>query len=273
MNRSIRVAALGLFGLTLSSPALANPHYAVCIDPAVSVETMADFCRRALDWGGLDRWKQAAAWTNIGFAFAAQNSHGQAIDAFDRAIQIDSRFADAFVMRARSRERRGQVRGALEDYAAALEINPRDYGALTGRGAFYMRRNIFDLAYADFDRAVGVAPRDPDAQFNRGLALSRLGRRAAAITAFSAVLRLNPNDANAYLQRGLVHGLTDTAAAEADFAAAIRLSPQLAAAFVARGRLFDETGRTDQADKDFRRAFELGYQAEWLTERISRMGG
>ena len=109
--------------------------------------------------------------------------------------------------------------------------------------------------------------------YNRGLALSALSRGAEAAASFGKVLRIDPNDAAALLQRGLALLPTDPAAALRDLDAAIRVSPNWAAAWATRGQAQEKLGRREAASADYRRAFELGYQAPWLNRKIEALGG
>jgi Flp pilus assembly protein TadD len=58
-----------------------------------------------------------------------------------------------------------------------------------------------------------------------------------------------------------------------DFAKAMELDPFWPDPYVARGQLLDRQGDEEAANRDFRRAFELGYQSEWLTQRVQSIGG
>ena len=115
--------------------AMANPHMKTCLDPDFTAPTIANFCTRALDWGGLKPAEAAAAWTNLGVANSELGRHGQALQAYDAAVAADPAFQPAYANRALAREKRGQVKGALDDFDRALRLNPADAGSLIGRAA------------------------------------------------------------------------------------------------------------------------------------------
>src|SRR5690606_14577808 len=114
-----------------------------------------------------------------------------------------------------------------------------------------------EAALGEFDAAVQLDDKDVDARFNRGLTLIALGRGEAAASDFSAVIRDEPGDSGAYFQRARAREAADPAGALADFDQAISLSPEWGAPFVASGRLLDRLGRIEEANRRFRRAFEL----------------
>ncbi len=262
--------ALGLIGA--GQPALANPHLKVCLDPGVSAQTMADFCQRALDFGFLSAEEEAAALTNIGVGLSELGRYGDALTAFDKAVARNPRFFAAYPNRALAREKRGQVKGALEDYETALRLRPRDVGSLIGRGVLYLKRGVLDLALKDFETAARLDRKSLDAQYNLGLTYLALGRNGQAASAFTAALRIAPDDPQSYLQRGLALRPVDAAGAERDFAKAMDLRPRWPDPYVARGEMRDARGDREGANADFRRAFELGHQAEWLNQRINEIG-
>jgi len=279
MVRAMRKSAAARLALAAAllaapaGPARANEAFRTCMDPDVSSATMVDFCKRAVEWGGLTRREQAAAWTNVGVGLSELGRHGDALSAYDRAVAADPRFAPAYQNRALARQKRGMVKGALEDFAAALKLDPRDAPTLVARGVFYLERGLPEEALKDLDRAVRFDRDSADAWYHRGRALLMLGETGKAAESFTRTLRLDPNDAAARLQRAAARAKSDPRRARADYDAAVRLAPNWAEAFAARGRFLDAQGDRAGADADFRRAFELGYQAEWLNRRIEAMGG
>src|SRR5947209_1204907 len=64
----------------------------------------------------------------------------------------------------------GDLDGAIADYTKAIEINPRYAGAYINRGVARKMKGDFDGAIADYDRAISLNPRLKEAYNNRGLA-------------------------------------------------------------------------------------------------------
>ncbi len=61
----------------------------------------------------------------------------QAILSFDRAIDLKTNFADAYLMRARTFAAAGQTTNAISDYSKVIELRPRDPQPLIERGRVY----------------------------------------------------------------------------------------------------------------------------------------
>src|SRR5262245_26725999 len=76
--------------------------------------------------------------------------------------------AKDYCQRGNERRGRGQLNQAIEDYDRAIELDPRMAPAFQGRGAARREKRDFAGALADFDRAVVLDPRSDKAYFERG---------------------------------------------------------------------------------------------------------
>ncbi|MGF1658233.1 MAG: tetratricopeptide repeat protein [Rubrimonas sp.] len=271
MSRFALAALLALL-TAAPGPAVANAFLALCGDPSAPAAQVAGACRRALEAGGLTRSQEAAAALNLGAAFLELGQPQQAEEAYDRALAVDPRAALALGGRARAREELGKAPLAAVDWNRAVDLAPRDAELRTGRGAFRLRAGNAQGALEDFDLALRASPRDRDATFNRGLALAALGRDAEAEQAFSAVLRADQGDVGAWLNRARIRASRDRAAALADFDQAVARAPEWSTPWFERGVLLEAMGRSDEAARDFRRAFELGHSSAYLTEKMLELG-
>ena len=86
----------------------------------------------------------------------------------------------------------------------------------------------------------------------------------AAIDDYTKAIELNPNYAEAYFNRGNVYSyrnnyLKSYSQAIADYTQAINLNPNFASAYQGRGLCYKAIGRNSEAEKDFAKATELGY--------------
>ena len=106
---------------------------------------------------------------------------------------------------ASSTRSRATTTDAIADYAKAIEIDPRYANAYVGRGMVYRLKGDNDHAIADYTQAIEINPRYAIAYFNRGSAFEAKGEHDRAIADFTKAIELTPQDAKAYVRRGIVY--------------------------------------------------------------------
>jgi lipoprotein NlpI len=185
-----------------------------------------------------------------------------AVQALNKAIQLNSRYTIAYFIRAVVREQLQEFRQAVSDYDRAITLNPQFAEAYYNRGTLkYKKLNDSQGVLADLDRAITLNPQFAIAYYNRGLLkYKKLNDIQGALADYDRAITLNPQSANAYTNRGNLKDdkLNDSQGALADYDRAITLKPQSAEAYGNRGllkykKLNDKTG----AIQDLRQAAKL----------------
>lgn len=116
---------------------------------------------------------------------------------------------------------------AIADYNRAIELNPRYYQAYYNRGIAYRNQGEYDKAIADYTKAIDLSPNYSDAYNNRGVAYYYKSEYDNAIADYNKVIQLNPNDADAYNNRGVAYeNKGDYDRAIADYRKALQLNPE-----------------------------------------------
>jgi serine protease Do len=104
-----------------------------------------------------------------------------ALNAANRAIQINPRFAAAYSLRGNIRYISADYRGALTDFSQAVQLNNRLASAYMGRGLSQSALSNPEEAIADYTQAIQLSP-DSTAYYNRGVLNLNLGNQPAALT-------------------------------------------------------------------------------------------
>ena len=92
---------------------------------------------------------------------------------------------------------------AIEDFDRAIELDPDFKEAYNHRGLAKSYLNNFTGAISDYDMAVELDPKFIEAYYNRGLSVYSAGNYTGCIPDFDKVIELDEKDADAYYMRGL----------------------------------------------------------------------
>ncbi len=211
--------------------------------------------------------------------------YGGAISDFDKAIEINPEFADAYYCR-------GLVKNHLKNPLTRI-ISTDQSGEINSESSLISEEDDrktessskdYEEIIADFDRAIKINPRHAKAYCSRGLAkifsqdlcevmsvlavnnetgsagpenrpkrkfdkIYKLSNYAGAIADFDSAIKINPRFANAYFLRGIIKVYChDHRGAKADFDKAIELDHSFA-------EVFDKSGFS----KSLLRPKERGY--------------
>jgi tetratricopeptide (TPR) repeat protein len=82
----------------------------------------------------IDNITQSRLFYQQGIEKLEDSKFGEALVFFNKAIQLDERFADAYYKRAAVKKALNDLKGALEDYDRTIEIEPNHFKAKYFRG-------------------------------------------------------------------------------------------------------------------------------------------
>ena len=86
----------------------------------------------------------------------------EALEDFNRAIDIDSTKADGFLGRANALNTLKRFEEALPDYNRAIEIDPKLANAYVNRGSAYSQLGQYEKAIADYEKGLQLDPEIDD---------------------------------------------------------------------------------------------------------------
>jgi protein O-mannosyl-transferase len=142
------------------------------------------------------------AYYNRGTAYADLGNYRQAIEDYDKVVEINPKYKEAYNNRGNASAILGNYRQAIGDYDKAIEINPKDEKAYNNRGNAYLLLGNDRQAIGDYNMAIEINPKYTEVYFNRGHAYSNLGNYRQAIEDFDKGIEINPNDEKAFYNRG-----------------------------------------------------------------------
>ena len=205
-----------------------------------------------------EKIKNAEMHKNRGDTYLEQEKYEQAIQEYDKAIELNPNFAKAYCNRGWSYLSLGEKERAIQDYSKAIALNPNLVNAYNERGIAYYGLGEKEQAINDYDKAINLNPNDDSAYFYCGVAYRDLGKYERAIQYYDKAIELNPNFAMAYNYRGHAYSkLGQKERAIQDFDKAIALNPNYAEAYNNRGVEYYYLKQYQKALRDFNKALEL----------------
>ncbi len=205
----------------------------------------------------------------IGFAWRGQTyrlmkRYEEALQDFNRAIELDSNYAWAIARRGEAYRLMKRYEEALLDFTHAIELDPGSDWAIASRGQTYQSMERYEEALLDFNRAIELDSNYAWAIARRGETYQSMERYEEALLDFNRAIELDSNSAWMIAWRGQTYRLMKRyEEALSDFNRSIELDPNYAWAIASRGETYRLMERYEEALLDFNRAIELDPNSAW----------
>ncbi|HOW13758.1 MAG: tetratricopeptide repeat protein [Methanosarcina sp.] len=113
---------------------------------------------------------------------------------YDKALNLDPRYFDAWLQKGFVLDRLGRSREALDCYNRALEIVPEHPGIKCLKGFAYSNLKDYEKAIECYDEVLKVNSEDIFSLYQKGSVLENLGRYGEAMAAYDRALEIDPAD-------------------------------------------------------------------------------
>jgi arylsulfatase A-like enzyme/tetratricopeptide (TPR) repeat protein len=160
-------------------------------------------------------------------------------------------------------------RGLIDDGLAVLEraytANLGNYVIVSGYGVVLVQNSRYAKGIEILEKALGLFDRDAEVWMNLGIAHARQGDFARAAQDFTRALEIDPNDPSINDNAGAFYftkavkekSAEDLRKSREFFEKAVAADPGLASAFNGLGGVLKIMGRTDDAVRNWEKAYEL----------------
>ena len=199
-----------------------------------------------------------AAYNNLGGVLFGQGRAAQAIDDYQKALEIRPDFVEARYNLANALAAQGRSVDAIEQYQKAFELAPDNAEAHSSLGTVLMGQGRHAEAIDQYLKALEIRPDFVEARYNVANALAAQGRFAEAIEQYKQALRINPRYEQAI--NNLANALTAQgrfAEAIEEYQKAIELRPDSAEAHNNLGTALSRQGRSVEATEQYQQALEI----------------
>jgi tetratricopeptide (TPR) repeat protein len=208
-------------------------------------------CTRLITSGRVNGETLARYYNNRGVAFSNKQDHDRAIDDYDHAIKINSRYTLVYHNRGISFHQKGDEKRAIDDYNHALALDPKFVNAYLDRARAYRASHDYDKAIQDVDAVVRLDPKLAVGYFVRALIYGEKNDYDRKLADLNQAVSLDPGAASYYLERGFVFekkGFSDRAVG--DYSVAIERDPKSSNAYLSRARAYRALRDYDKAIQD-----------------------
>ena len=220
----------------------------------------------------------ASVYNNRGLINSLFGEYEQAIADFNKAIELNPNYSDAYHNLSEPYYRIGlgynwdgkfdkdynAYEQAIQYLDKAIEFDPESFDAYCIRGDSYYALGQYEQAIEDFNKAIEIYKEgfwsngDFTAYNRRGIAYYALGQYERAIEDFTKYIEIFSEYFDGYYNRGLTYyRLKQYARAIEDFNKAIEFNPNYYKPYKIRGLAYNALGQHERAVADFRKAFAL----------------
>jgi len=209
--------------------------------------------RRALD----DDRSSSEALYGLGSVYLQQEKNAEARETFERVVKMRSSYSDTLPSAWNNLGllaiREGRTGEAVEYFQKAVQLSPEYLIALENLGNAHRQLKQWEDAREALERAVAVGPQDPEANYSLGMVLAQLDHVDRAYEYLQRALKLRPDYPEALNNLGILYLRTQRRdQAVASFKECIRVAPAFDQSYLNLARVYAIEGQTDEARKVLR---------------------
>jgi len=174
--------------------------------------------------------QNAEAWFWLGMNHRDKKENGKAIECFNRAVQADASFYNAYMVMA-NLQAANKDKKAFDNYAKAIALDTASVEARYGKALFLQNNGKTKEALTEYRQIVLIDPQHADTHYNVGYIYFNNKDYETALKSFTMAIGTSPTFAKAYYMRGLcAEKLGKTANARTDYESALKFDPELSMA-------------------------------------------
>lgn len=142
---------------------------------------------------------------NLGVDFYRQREISKAIQAYQKVIELDPTYVEAYNNLGIIYQDIGDFDKALGAYQKAIEINPQYEKAYNNLGILLFVNERYDESIIAFQNALAINPHSIESNINLGTLFKRKGQFEKAIEYYQKALNVNPLHGETHYNIGLLY--------------------------------------------------------------------
>jgi superkiller protein 3 len=215
------------------------------------------------------------AWHGRGVALHNLGRYEEAIISYNRALALESGNHEVWYYHGNALRNLGRYEEAIVSHDRALEIKPDMHEAWHDRGIALGELHRYEEAVSSYDRALEIKSDKLETWLVRAHALAMLGRYEKALASLERVLETQPNSYEIWLGRGiLLNIMSKHKEAIASIDRGLEFKPESPEAWTARGNALLNLNRYEEALGSFDRTLVIKPDQDkaWLDRAVVLTG-
>ena len=144
-----------------------------------------------------------SAWYNKGLALDSLGKFDEAIQSYDKAIEIEPYRVEPRLNKGYALGKLGKIEEEIRCYESAIAIDPNSALVWYNKGTAFDRLGKSKEAIECYEKAIQKNPNFGQAEVNKGLSLYRLGEFNEAIESYEKMIEVDPSDAEAWANKAM----------------------------------------------------------------------
>jgi len=142
---------------------------------------------------------------NSGVSFYNQREFSKAIQAYQKVIELDPTYVEAYNNLGIIYQMMGDVERAFESYRKSTEINPRYEKGYNNLGILLLLKGRNEEAVEAFQKALVINSNNIESHINLGILFKKKGEWGKAIESYQKALAINPLHREAHYNIALLY--------------------------------------------------------------------
>ncbi|KAF3685359.1 Cell division cycle protein 27 -like protein B [Capsicum annuum] len=198
------------------------------------------------------------SWCAMGNCYSLQKDHETALKNFQRAVQVNPRFAYGHTLCGHEYIALEDFENAIKSYQSALRVDARHYNAWYGLGMIYLRQEKFEFSEHHFRMALGINPHSSVIMSYLGTSLHALKKNEEALEVMElAVIADKKNPFPMYQKANILVSMESFDAALDVLEELKEHAPRESSVYALMGRIYKRCNMYDKAMLHFGVALDL----------------
>ncbi len=142
---------------------------------------------------------------NRGVHFSQQGDLARAIQAYEKVIELEPNYVEAYNNLAIVYQEMGDWENARLTYQKSIELNPRYEKAHNNLGILLCLQERYEESIEAFQKALVINPRNLESYINLGILYKKTAQMDKAVACYQKALHINPLHPEAHYNIALLH--------------------------------------------------------------------